>query len=441
MTDLYSIGMSATRAYGAALRTVGENIANADSPGYTRRSLSLSEAPHAVLGSPLSKARASGDGVIIGAVVRSVDGLRDAALRRANADQGESAARADWYGRIEAALGDGPAGVGAAMSGVYDAATRAAASPRDPARRIDLLTAIDRSAVAFRATAQRLAEVSGDIDAQLNATVEDAKAQLTQLSTVNRGLRAARPDSAARAQLLDQRDALVQNLAEILPIEMTEDAFGGAKLTIAGTDLLDGSTITPLSAARDAAGLVSLTVGATTLSADGGRVGGLTAAAALLSGRQSALDQLSTDWASTLNTWHNNGFTDAGGPGTDLLSSGNAASLSALITDPAALAAAALDGAPGGNLLALETGRSAAGLEQRWQADTSDAAQVTRYALADAEAAQLHRDAAAAARDDVSGVNLDREAAEMLRLQQAYAAAARVLQVARDTVQTIIDIV
>ncbi|MGB3319912.1 MAG: flagellar basal body rod C-terminal domain-containing protein, partial [Sphingopyxis granuli] len=49
------------------------------------------------------------------------------------------------------------------------------------------------------------------------------------------------------------------------------------------------------------------------------------------------------------------------------------------------------------------------------------------------------RDAAAAARGAVSEIDLDREAADLLRFQQAYSAAARTIQVARETIQTLLS--
>ncbi|WP_293644556.1 flagellar basal body rod C-terminal domain-containing protein, partial [Sphingopyxis sp. RIFCSPHIGHO2_12_FULL_65_19] len=54
-------------------------------------------------------------------------------------------------------------------------------------------------------------------------------------------------------------------------------------------------------------------------------------------------------------------------------------------------------------------------------------------------AAATRADASAAARDGVSQVDLDTEAAELLRFQQAYSAAARTIQVARETMQTLLS--
>ena len=62
----------------------------------------------------------------------------------------------------------------------------------------------------------------------------------------------------------------------------------------------------------------------------------------------------------------------------------------------------------------------------------------SRKQVADAQSAI--RDGAVAARDAISGVNLDSEAVDLLRFQQAYSASSRIIQVARDTLQTILDI-
>jgi flagellar hook-associated protein 1 FlgK len=66
-------------------------------------------------------------------------------------------------------------------------------------------------------------------------------------------------------------------------------------------------------------------------------------------------------------------------------------------------------------------------------------AQTVASARAQDAAAATRADASAAARDGVSQVDLDTEAAELLRFQQAYSAAARTIQVARETMQTLLS--
>jgi flagellar hook-associated protein 1 FlgK len=69
---------------------------------------------------------------------------------------------------------------------------------------------------------------------------------------------------------------------------------------------------------------------------------------------------------------------------------------------------------------------------------TANAAAVASAQARDASASS-RRDGAFAARSDVSGVSLDQEAGELLRYQQAFEASARVIQIARETIQTIMN--
>jgi flagellar basal body rod protein FlgC len=116
--------------------------------------------------------------------------------------------------------------------------------------------------------------------------------------------------------------------------------------------------------------------------------------------------------------------------------------ISLSLTDPRGVAAA---GAGKGvrdnsNLANLDTLRTSGAFEANTTALISSNASTlaNRKQVADAQSAI--RDNAVAARDAVSGVNLDSEAVDLLRFQQAYQASSRVIQVARDTLQSILDI-
>ena len=92
------------------------------------------------------------------------------------------------------------------------------------------------------------------------------------------------------------------------------------------------------------------------------------------------------------------------------------------------------------NLLALNAARRGSGIETAWTAIVSSHAQKVQSAKLVQESSQSRSEAADEARDQLSGVDLDREAVELMRLQQSYEAAARVIQVAREMLQSINDI-
>ena len=131
--------------------------------------------------------------------------------------------------------------------------------------------------------------------------------------------------------------------------------------------------------------------------------------------------------------------TDANGnAGAALFTGATAATLAAAPLTPAQVAAADASGTSG-NMLAFGAMRGAGDPEARWSGHLATQAQATASARAHDAAAATRAEGAFAARSAVSEVDLDNEAAELLRFQQAYQAAARTIQVARETMQTLLN--
>src|SRR3546814_19871560 len=99
MSDLLGIGASGLRAYSAALATIGDNIANAQSPGFARRALRLHE-PMAAGDTALIRANVRPGGVEIGGIDRSVDGWLIEDSRISSGDAERAATRLEWMGRV-----------------------------------------------------------------------------------------------------------------------------------------------------------------------------------------------------------------------------------------------------------------------------------------------------------------------------------------------------
>lgn len=441
MSDLINIGLSATRAVSASLRMVGENIANADDPAYVRRRVLLTEATMPTRGSPLYKTQVTTGGVEIAGIGRSVDPLADAALRRAEATRAGTSQRTDWLTRLETAVGDGEYGVGARMTEFFAAGSRAVASPGDASLRLEMQNGLSRVAEGFTQTARRIDVVDADLTGAVSEATATLNGHLEALASINRDLRAARPGSASQAQLFDRRDMAIRDIGTMVSVTTSFDRYGVANVQAGAAVLVDGTTAQMVTGSRSAAGGVVLATASSPIALTGdGQFAGMDQAGLTLRQRRADLDILAAAFVTDINTWNSNGTTSlgAGGP---LMAGSVAATIALANTDPAAIAAATPGGNPAGNLLALADLRGDTGGEEQWQLYVNRSAIDLNNARADNAAAALFADRAAAQRDAISGVDLDLEAAEMLRLQQAYGAAARVLQVARDTVQTILDIV
>lgn len=448
MSDLLSIGRSGVLAYRNALTTVGENVANAQTEGYSRRTVTLNEVS-ATGSQPLYRASTSFGGVNTVSVGRAWDAFRAAEARTSAADDGRADARMRWLSTIEGALNDGAAGVGKQLTAVFTAADALASDPDGQAARTTFLQSIDGAAGAMRTTAAALTRASDGIAGEASASVDALNADLASLARINQQIARAAEGSTACAQLSDERDKLIAGVSARVGVDASYDTAGRVKLTLGGTSgavLVDRSEAAVVKVARAADGSLALssatTAGSTPIHPQSGALAGLVDVSSTLGDRRRALDAVATQFATTINDWQGAGLTDAAVPGADLIALGSdgAATIALAAGVTTADLAVADAGAKNGNALALGSARGAGGVEARWSSLVTQSAQQVSAAKAEASAATARNDSALAALDDVSGVDLDREAAEMLRFQQAYGASAKVIQVARETLQSILSL-
>ncbi len=448
MSDLLGIGLSGVTAYQNALSAIGDNVANAQTPGYARRDVTLRETMASGSSGPTYREGMNFGGVEAASVTRAWDAYRAADSRYASSAAGRADVRQQWLSSVETTLHDGASGVGQLMGGFFDAAQSLAATPSDQQGRGAMLTALDSAASAIRSTADGLARVSDGITQSAQSDVDGLNSDLAALAEVNKSLQQSTPGLASRASMEDQRDQIIDSIAQRIDVSASIGANGTATLTLggaAGVTLLDPKTQVVVSLASAADGRIQLRMfanGTTSpLPATGGRLAGLVDVAASTADKRTALDTMAQQFANDVNNWSAQGIDANGNPGGALLSmTAGAASLQVTTTDPAAVAAASTDGTDNGNLLQLSSLRGPTGAEAGWAALVAANAQALNAAKSEASATATRRDNSFAARDEISGVDLDTEAAELLRYQRAYDSSAKVIQVARDTVQSILDL-
>lgn len=447
MSDLLGIGSSALRAYQSALSAVGQNVANAQTPGYARRRVVLEEVAITGSGDIGYKPQMMFAGVTAAGVSRAWDNFKAVEARFSASADGRAQVRQQWLSGIETALGDGMAGVGQAMTGFFNAAASLASDPGDTLGRRAMLSSLDNVASAFRTSGQALARLSEGIGQAAEIEISSLNDALVALDRVNGTLGPADRNSSARASLEDQRDQLIDFIAEKMDVNVTIAEDGRATLTAgsnSGLTLVDGNgpRLAVLVKATDGRLSLQLQTNGTTvpLTTASGKLAGLVDVAQNVADRRTVLDGLATDFTAMVNGWSAAGVDADGNPGAAMMSiSGGAATIQSLVTDPDLVPAASPSGTPNGNLLALDAIRESTALEERWDSLVSANAQVLASANAEAAATATWRDNSYAALDEVTGVDLDAEAADLLRYQQAYNASARIIQVARETIQALFD--
>lgn len=445
MTDLLSIGTSGIKAYARALATVGDNIANSQTPGYARRSVRLEEAP-----TPgdlaLFRTTARPNGVRVTATDRATDEMLLSDARVANSDAGRASSRLRFVESGERALDNNETGIGAAITGVFNKADLLSSDPSSEVLRSGFLNAVDEAASAFRRTAGALESTANGIATEAQGAVDKLNTNLTALERVNDGLRRAREGSPNQATLLDERDRLLDDISGALTVSASFGVRGIVSLragSAAGDLLVDNGSVSTVSLTTSPTGTISYGLtpsGSGALTPLSGSLSGLSEAASQISGQRSRLDTLANQFAADLNGAHQAGFNAQGNPGAALLDPGSgAASLTAISLTAADVAAADASSA-NGNILSFANLRGPSGAEAGFAALAAQQSQASASARALDAAATTRRDGAYDARDNLSAVDLDREAGDLLRFQQAYEGAARTIQVARETLQTILNI-
>ncbi|MBO9580356.1 MAG: flagellar hook-associated protein FlgK [Sphingobium sp.] len=440
--DLFQIGASGTRAYQAAMGAVADNIANTNTAGYSRRNLEIRESSASASSSIFEKGGASFAGVDIGRVFRASDPYLDAATRRTANTLGSADQRSRWMTDIQTALDDGPLGVGQRMGGMFSTIERLAANPTDRTLRTDMLFSMEQVNTAFKLSYGDMKSLQDGISTTATSEVAALNDAIKQLATANEGLRRAIDGSPAQVQLFDARDQALLEISKRLDVTTAFDGKGIANVDFNGSPVVSNVDPHLFAVSANADGTLAFTLdGAAVATPSSGALAGLAQSADVAKTRVDDLNTLAQKYVTDINTWHTAGFTAAGAAGQPILSIGaDASTLQVLITDPAEIASANAAGVINGNLVAASSIRGSGSMEDNWTQIISSQGNIANAATAEQKAASNRDTLAQQARGDVSGVNLDREAADLLRLQQAYQGCARIIQVAREITQTIFDV-
>ncbi|MCP5184732.1 MAG: flagellar hook-associated protein FlgK [Pseudomonadales bacterium] len=311
MANLLGIGVSGIRASQEALTITGHNITNASTPGYSRQRVELSAQIAAA-----SRNGFTGAGVRTDTIQRVAD---EYVIRQIRADQAsfsEMDAFATRLEQIDSLFFSADTGLDQAMSKFFEALHSANANPASLPDRQYVLTQAEALAQRFNAVHARLVDQELNTNELLNASVERASELASSIAAVNARINAlskAREDGTANA-LLDQRDELLRQLAEVVQVNTTSVEGGQVNVFIGkGLPLVLGGTSSRME--LDAAGDVLLrsdTSGKAekiTSSLTGGEIGGLLRFRdGALTNAAVALGNLAAGLATTVNQSHMEGL-------------------------------------------------------------------------------------------------------------------------------------
>ncbi len=447
--DLITIGRSGAAAARASLEVTAQNIANAANPDYVRRSLQLNEL---VGRANVNFEQTSAfSGVQISGITRPDSELLQRRSRDSTSDLARAQAELSGSRDAETAL---------EQSGLYNALvefeaglTLLESDPTDSALRSGALENARRVAQTFEFADSSLTNARDLLEDEIRIGVDTINGAAAELARINRDLVNAREGTGGRAALLDERDAALRELAGEFGITTQFDQFGAVEVRLTGTPspagggvLVSGSTSNTISASFSTASGASFSLaGSANFSAISGAMAGRDAALATIGQQQSELDTIAAQVISQANTAQAAGAALDGSPGQSLFSGSNASDITLALNNGDQLALAPA-GSPAGsrdttnlnnliNVFADSSGPIAA--TDRMLLSLSSrvsGVNTTSEGLAIIDAAVQAELA------NATGVDLNAEAADLIRLQQAFEANSRVIQVASDIFDTILGI-
>jgi flagellar hook-associated protein 1 len=417
--------LSGLIAQQTALDTTGNNIANANTEGYSRETALLEPNPPIdvpAISSLTGRGAQLGAGVAVSNIARIRNVYLDAQYRAQNSTLNAANTQAEVLAQAQAAFNEpSSAAIASQLSAFWSAWNSLASSPTSEAAKEGVIAAGQQLTTTFNQLSAQLATISTQAGEQYGALTEaggEVEDYANELAQLNGQIKLAEEAGQQPNNMLDRRDLVLDKLSALANITVTEqpDHTDTVSFGDAAEPLVEGTTVNWPQGLTEAAG---------------GRLGallGLTGPKGALTALSSGLDSVAETLAGTVNEHLTTRF----------FSGETAATLAVAVK--ASEVQASGSAAPGGN----EVARAIAAL-RGGTAEEAYAALIEKLG-SDVESAkdeQTNLQTTVTAindqRQSVSGVSLDEEMTNLISFQRGYEASARTLTAMDAMLETLIE--
>lgn len=432
-----------------AIDVVQNNVANSSTPGYARQT-------QTILANAFDPAHGVPGGISAGAMVSARSNFAEDAVRSRQSSLGNASQKASDLAQVEQifTVADG-SGINGALGALFSSFSQLTVSPNDSTSRQVVLDRAQALAGAINAASNSLGASASSVNAQAKGAVAHINKLAADIAGLNSTLR-TNIDATHDAGLDTQLNNDLEELSKVANYTALHQPDGSVSVYLGGqTPLVVGDRQYQIDAGFLNGGIqITNSDGVDiTKQITGGLMSGmLEEKNTLLPAYQDDLNTLARSIAGRVNTVLRGGVDKLGtAPTTDLftydpvLGAAGTLKTNKLNTDQLA---AALPSAAGGNgnalnLSALSSSKEIDGYS--FSEYYGDVASKVGRGLSDAQSGRRTQqqllDQSSAIREQVSGVNLNEEAAHLVELQRKYQAAAKMLSVLSDLTQTVIGLV
>lgn len=247
MSGILNVATRALTANQTVLQTTGNNIANVNTPGYSRQSVVLQTVDGQFTGGGYI-----GKGVDVLTIQRNYSEFLTRQSALAGATASGDTARADKLKQLEALFPGGTNGLGASVNDMLNAFSDVASAPTDLTARTVALTRVDETASRMRSASTTLDDLQLAVQQELEQKVSTVNSLAKSIASVNDQIARAQGTGQPPNDLLDRRDQLVRELNQYIQTTSIPASDGTVGIFIGGSQaLVLGTTVSPLSIVSD----------------------------------------------------------------------------------------------------------------------------------------------------------------------------------------------
>jgi flagellar hook-associated protein 1 len=458
LTGTLSLAAQALDADQGAIQVTSNNIANANTPGYSREVAVFESAPTVTEGDITY-----GEGVTLAQVQGIRDNVVELGVQQGLAQQGQVNQYLSSMNQVQSLFNE-TQGVGlqTPLSNFFEAFQNLSTDPTDTSLRQAVISAGQTLASAFNQASSGLSQVQSGLNQAIPQAVSQINQLTGQIAQLNGEVQSAQNSGADPNQLIDQRNNLIEQLSGLVGVNNITASDGSVTLTTSnGALLVTGQQSYNLTTGTGTSGNVDVFSQGTDITENitGGSLGGDIQARDGSNGviaAEQSLDQLAYSVGTAVNSQQEAGYDGNGNLATNEPfftlpasgSTGAAATISVALTDPSQVAASS-DGTAGsnGNALALANieNQTLSGLGGQTAIDyysnfVSNIGTEVSSATNEQTAQNLVVQQLQNQQASISGVSLDEESANLIQYQTAYSASAQVVNVIAQISQTAISL-
>ncbi|MEO7106671.1 MAG: flagellar hook-associated protein FlgK [Rhodoferax sp.] len=248
--SILNIGTRALQANQVALQTAGNNIANVNTPGYSRQTVVMQTVEGQFTGGGYI-----GKGVDVSTIKRNFDQFLTTQSTLASSTQAADTVRSNYLSQLEGLFPGGASGLGASINNTLNAFSDVASAPTDLTARTVVLTSVDETAARIRSASKQLDDLQGGVSQTLSQNVDAINSLAKSIADVNGSIARATGSGQPPNDLLDRRDQLVRDLNQYVQTTSIPADDGTVGVFIGGSQpLVLGTTVSPVSLVQDFGG-------------------------------------------------------------------------------------------------------------------------------------------------------------------------------------------